>query len=153
MVMKPTTTLCYMFLFVFFGLVRAQRLVMAFLSLWSSKQLNKNITVIFSVIIIYVKKNRGCTYRKGGTNITCSTVVFIFDELERSIFIPISPYRWVDFCHFTLKTDSSSYGWVSSADNWGIGIKLGFHNQSHQTYCLGYKFGKRNPEITSWFQL
>ena len=65
----------------FFGLDSAQRLVIAFLqvSLWSSKQ-NKNITSIFSVTLIFVNKNRGSAHIQGATNITCSTVVFIFDE-------------------------------------------------------------------------
>ena len=76
--MKPTTTLCYMFLFVFLDLTGHN--VCDGLLITLIKQTNKNITAIFSVIIIYVKKNRGCTYRKGGINITCSTVVFIFDE-------------------------------------------------------------------------
>ena len=73
--MKPTTTLCYTFLFVFLDLTGHNGLLITLI-----KQTNKNITAIFSVIIIFENKNRGSTHRQGATNITCSTVVFIFDE-------------------------------------------------------------------------
>ena len=76
--MKPTTTLCYMFLFVFLDLTGHN--VCDGLLITLIKQTNKNITAIFSVIIIFENKNRGSTHRQGATNITCSTAVFIFNE-------------------------------------------------------------------------
>ena len=63
----------------FFGLDSVQRLMIASLSLWYCKQI-KTSHQFFSFTIIFCEQNRSCAHHQGATNITCSTLVFIFDE-------------------------------------------------------------------------
>ena len=72
------TSLLHVFI-CFFGLDSVQRLMIASLSLLIL-QTNKNITPIFFIHNNFCEQNRSCAHHQGATNITCSTLVFIFDE-------------------------------------------------------------------------
>ena len=86
-----------------YGSWQCKRLIIAFLSFWSCKQIKTSQKLFQSKLLC---KQKRVVHSQGAPSINCSTVVFIFDELGRSIFILISPYRWADSYHLTLKTDS-----------------------------------------------
>ena len=74
--MKPDRLLCYMFLSAILDLTDSIPIILNLLT-------NRNIALIISVTIAKQQK-KGIVHGEGTSNITCSTIAFIFDVCKLS---------------------------------------------------------------------